>query len=76
MVVFTDEMAEQTELLARNNFGSPLFREIHKNSWLTKVSSNDTKKVNQHLIRLVYSRNYITYRLEKRKSMGSILRTR
>lgn len=43
-MVFTDEMAEQTELLARNNFGSPLFREIHKNSWLTKVSSNDTKK--------------------------------
>lgn len=33
-------MAQQTR-----NFDSPLFREIHKNTWLKKVNVNDSKKV-------------------------------
>ncbi|KRT79822.1 hypothetical protein AMK59_7055 [Oryctes borbonicus] len=37
-------MAEQNNLQRGNSFGSPLFREIYKNSWLTKISSTDPKK--------------------------------
>lgn len=40
-------MAEQTP---SRQFNNPLFREIHKNTWLKKVPNNESKKVSRFIM--------------------------
>lgn len=60
------------------NFGDSLFREIHKNSWLTRVPPKESKKVNtfntvEEIIPGAIF--FIYYFTEKRKGMDCILYT-
>lgn len=60
-------MAQQTR-----SFDNPLFREIHKNTWLKKVNLNDPRKV----VEYYYLRDIcLLCFAEERKIMGSFLCT-
>lgn len=63
-------MAEQIQT---RQFNNPLFREIHKNTWLKKVPKNESKKVRKVKPLTTIT---LTFVPEKRKSLGYFLHSR